>query len=75
MLVATPPREGDTDGVAAKTLLVFGQQDPDGGYAHGKWWRDALGARLEMVPNGGRDILERAWPRVLSHLAPRTLRK
>lgn len=39
------------------------------------WWRDRLNARFEMVPNAGRDILVQKWPRILSHLAPHTLRK
>lgn len=75
VLVSTPPREGAASGGTAKTLLLYGQQDPGGGYAHGTWCRGELGARLEMVPDGGHDILERAWARALSHLAPGTLRK
>ena len=35
----------------------------------------ASARRIEMVPDEGRDILGRIWPRVLSHLAPQTLRK
>jgi hypothetical protein len=28
-----------------------------------------------MVPGAGHDLLARTWPRVLSHLAPGTLRQ
>ena len=50
-------------------------RDSAGGSAQAKWWKDRLGGRFEMVPDAERDILERVWPRVLSHLAPRTLRR
>lgn len=75
--MSTPPLESEAatavDPVQAKTLLLYGMRE-DGG-AEAKWWQKRLGGRFEMVPDGGRDILERVWPRVLSHLAPRTLRK
>ena len=77
VLVSTPPLESEgATAVApaqAKTLLVYGTRE--GGSAEAKWWQQRLGGRIEMVPDGGRDILERVWPRVLSHLAPGTLRK
>ena len=77
VLVATPVPENENalqlDAVQAKTLLLYGS--PDGGHAQATWWQRRLGARIEMVPDEGRDILERVWPRVLSHLAPRALRK
>jgi pimeloyl-ACP methyl ester carboxylesterase len=77
VLVSTPPLEGEpataVDPVEAKTLLLYGTRD--GGNAEAKWWKNRLGGRIEMVPDGGRDILERVWPRVLSHLAPGTLGK
>jgi pimeloyl-ACP methyl ester carboxylesterase len=76
VLVSTPVLEGkDVDAVAAKTLLLYGSKDPAGGHAQANWWRSRLGARIEMVPGGGHDILEHVWPRVLSFLAPRSLRK
>ena len=75
VLVSTPPHESEAavDPVQAKTLLLFGTRE--GGSAEAKWWQTRLGGRIEMVPDGGRDILERVWPRVLSHLAPGTLGK
>ena len=77
VLVSTPVPETDDglelDGVLAKTLLLYGVRD--GGNAQAKWWQQRLGGRREMVPEQGHDILEHVWPRVLSHLAPRTLRK
>ena len=77
VLVSTPPLEGEAatglEPVQAKTLLLYGMRE--GGGAEAKWWQKRLGGRFEMVPDGGRDILERVWPRVLSHLAPGTLRK
>jgi len=76
VLVSTPVLEGsDVEAVSARTLLLYGSKDPAGGHAQANWWRTRLGARIEMVPGGGRDILERVWPRVLSFLAPRSLRK
>jgi pimeloyl-ACP methyl ester carboxylesterase len=64
----------DLDAIRAKTLLLYARDDSDAGYFHGKWWRDQLAARLEIAAGGGDDLLRRLWPRVLSHLAPRTLR-
>jgi pimeloyl-ACP methyl ester carboxylesterase len=77
VLVSTPvPDAADAvpGDVAAKTLLLYGSKDPAGGHAQAKWWKDRLGARIEMVPGAGHDILAQVWPRVLSHLAPRSLR-
>ena len=60
--------------VAAKTLLVFGAADPIGA-AHARWWKDALpDARVEMAPGAGHLVLLPLWGRVLSHLAPGSLR-
>ena len=77
VLVSTPVPEADDvlelDAVRAKALLLHGARD--GGHAEATWWQKRLSARIEMVPGAGRDILERVWPRVLSHLAPRSLRK
>jgi pimeloyl-ACP methyl ester carboxylesterase len=73
VLVATPPLEADVEPVQAKALLLFGMLE--GGSSEAKWWQKRVGGRFEMVPDGGRDILERVWPRVPSFLAPRTLRK
>ena len=71
----TEPTTIDLDSIQAKTLLLFGTQDEAVSPADRNWWRDRLDARLEMVPNEGHDILVLTWPRVLSHLAPHTLRK
>jgi len=59
--------------VSAKTLLLYGSLD--GGQKRATWWKDRLGGRIEMVPGASDDILERVWPRVLSHVAPGSLRK
>ena len=80
VLVSTPfPEEEpdgiDFDGVCAKTLLLFGSDDPQTGSRHGRWWQRRLpNARLEMVPGAGHELLVPMWSRILSHLAPRTTR-
>ena len=57
--------------VSAKTLLLFGNADPRTGSAHARWWKSQLpGARLEMVPGGGHDLLGPMWGRILAHAAP-----
>lgn len=62
--------------VRAKTLIVGGQADPIAGNAHAAWYRRAVpGARMEMVPGAGHLVIVPAWGRVLSHLAPGTLRR
>jgi pimeloyl-ACP methyl ester carboxylesterase len=71
----TEPKTIDLDSIQAKTLLLYGMRDEAVSNADRKWWRDRLNARFEMVPDGGHDILVQAWPRILSHLAPHTLRK
>jgi pimeloyl-ACP methyl ester carboxylesterase len=74
VLVATPPLEdAEPEAVSAKTLLLYGSLD--GGQRRATWWKERLGGRIEMVPGAGDDILERVWPRVLSHVAPGSLRK
>ena len=76
VLVSTPILEHESVGkVTAKTLLLYGSKDQAGGHAQASWWLSRLGARIEMVPGEGHDILERVWPRVLSFLAPHSLRK
>ena len=73
-LVATPPLDdAGPRMVSAKTLLLYGSRD--GGQKRANWWKARLGGRIEMVPGAGDDILERVWPRVLSHVAPGSLRK
>ncbi len=57
--------------VAAKTLLLYGAQDPTAGARHGTWWRKHLpNARLEVVPGAGHLCILTMWARALSHLAP-----
>ena len=74
VLVSTPvPDDTLPPPMTAKVLLLFGSRD--GGNARATWWKRTLGGRIEMVPGEGDDILERVWPRVLSHLAPGALRK
>jgi pimeloyl-ACP methyl ester carboxylesterase len=73
-LVATPPSDDvEPQMVSAKTLLLYGSLD--GGQKRATWWKNRLGGRIEMVPGAGDDILERVWLRVLSHVAPGSLRK
>jgi pimeloyl-ACP methyl ester carboxylesterase len=76
VLVSTHIPEADAfepPAVRAKTLLLYGSRD--GGNARAEWWKSALGGRIEMVPGEGDEILGKVWGRVLSHVAPRTLRK
>ena len=76
VLVATPVPDVDAfeaPVVSAKTLLLYGSRD--GGNARAAWWKSKLDGRIEMIPGEGDDVLAAVWPRVLSHLAPRTLRK
>jgi pimeloyl-ACP methyl ester carboxylesterase len=76
VLVAVPYEpakiEVELSGVTAKTLLLFGAQDPATGSQHGRNWQKALpSARLEMVPDGAHDLVGRMWARILAHVAPR----
>ena len=76
VLVSTPvPGEEASvpSAVIAKTLLLYGSRN--GGNAQARWWQDAVGGRVEMLPGEGRDILGRVWARALSHVAPGSLRK
>jgi pimeloyl-ACP methyl ester carboxylesterase len=75
VLVSAPVPDEPPPPVSARTLLLFGSKDPAGGQRQAVWWRDRLGGRIEMIPGAGADILERVWPRVLSHVAPGALRK
>jgi pimeloyl-ACP methyl ester carboxylesterase len=81
VLIATPIPEDvaalgfDLSAVTAKTLLLYGAQDPRAGTRHGTWWQRRLpDARLEVYPRGDHDLLVPAWSRALSHLAPRCRR-
>jgi pimeloyl-ACP methyl ester carboxylesterase len=59
--------------VQAKTLCLYGSQDPATGSRHGTWWQKNLpNARLEMVPGAGHLLVIPMWHRVLSFLAPRS---
>ncbi|MDP1858364.1 MAG: hypothetical protein Q8K82_06830 [Gemmatimonadaceae bacterium] len=65
----------DPGDIAAKTLLLFGQADPDASSRHARWWKDHIpDSRVEMVPRAGSDIISTMWGRVLSHAAPSSLR-
>ncbi len=76
VLLATPVREAaDVPNIAAKTLLLFGTDDERTGSRAARWWKRQIPhARFEMCPGQGHDLLAARWPRVLSHLAPGTLR-
>jgi len=66
----------DPADVAARTLLVHGAADPVVGAAHARWWKDAVpAARVENSPRTGHLVLLPQWGRVLSHLAPGSLRR
>lgn len=61
----------DLADVHARVLLLYGARDTQTGSAHGRRWQKTLPhARLEMVPDGGAELVERLWPRILSHVAP-----
>jgi pimeloyl-ACP methyl ester carboxylesterase len=61
--------------VQARTLLLYGAQDPAIGPPHGRWWQRRLpDARLEVSPGEGHLLVIPRWGRALSHLAPRRRR-
>lgn len=66
-------------GVTAKTLILNGRDDPDAPAPAARWFKDRLpSARVEIVPETSdpqsRLILADVWERVLSHVAPGTVR-
>jgi pimeloyl-ACP methyl ester carboxylesterase len=62
--------------VAAKTLVVNGQADALAGNAHAAFYSKALpDARVEMFPGAGHLVIIPAWERVLSHVAPGTVKR
>lgn len=75
VLLATPIRDVEVPEVAAKTLLLFGEEDERTGSKAARWWKRQIPhARFEMCPGQAHDLLAAKWPRVLSHLAPGALR-
>jgi pimeloyl-ACP methyl ester carboxylesterase len=65
----------DPGDIGAKVLLLFGQKDPVAPARDARWWKERIpGARVEMVPGAGGDIISTMWGRVLSHAAPGTIR-
>jgi len=76
VLLATPVGdESAVPPVGATTLLLFGTADERTGSKAARWWKKQIPhARIEMRPGLGHDLLAPSWPRVLSHLAPGTLR-
>jgi pimeloyl-ACP methyl ester carboxylesterase len=57
--------------VKARTLLLYGGQDPVAGHRHARWWQTHLPrARIEMSPDAGHLLVIPRWQRALSHLAP-----
>jgi len=64
------------DGVNAKTLIMNGQRVEGAAAAAAAWYRDHLpSARVEMVPDASELSLSAVWGRVLSHVAPGTIRR
>jgi pimeloyl-ACP methyl ester carboxylesterase len=81
LVLCCVPASLDTDldfdprDIRAKTLLLYGQADPDAPFRHARWWKDHIAdARVEMFPGAGGDLSPAMWRRALSHAAPRTLR-
>jgi hypothetical protein len=73
VLVSTPPLEdGEPAAMSAKTLLLYGARD---GGQRRALVEGAARRPHRDGPGAGDDILERVWPRVLSHVAPGSLRK
>jgi pimeloyl-ACP methyl ester carboxylesterase len=65
----------EPEAVEAKTLLLYGSNDPIAGPRHGRWWRERLpDACLEVVPGAGHLLVIPMWSRALSHLAPKRRR-
>jgi pimeloyl-ACP methyl ester carboxylesterase len=61
----------DVAGVSAKTLLIYGADDPVAGPRHGQWYQRHLPqARYEQAPGAGHLVVVPLWSRALSHLAP-----
>jgi pimeloyl-ACP methyl ester carboxylesterase len=77
VLLAAPIREdAEVPEIRAKTLLLFGTEDDRTGSKAARWWKQQIPrARFEMCPGQGHDLLAARWPRVLSHVAPGTLRQ
>ena len=59
VLVSTPvpADEKAPASMTTKVLLLYGARGGDS--AEARWWQNAIGGRIEMVPGEGRDILER----------------
>jgi pimeloyl-ACP methyl ester carboxylesterase len=65
----------EPEAVQAKTLLLYGSQDPLADPRHGRWWQSRLPhASLEVAPRAGHLLIVPMWARVLSYLAPERTR-
>lgn len=61
----------DPADVQARTLLLYGSQDPICANRHAQWWQQSLPhARVEMSPGAGHLLILKRWDRALAHLAP-----
>jgi pimeloyl-ACP methyl ester carboxylesterase len=61
----------EPDAVEAKTLLLYGSQDPIAAPRHGRWWQAQLpDARLEVAHGEGHLLVVPMWSRALEHLVP-----
>lgn len=70
------PPDVDLGRVTARTLLLYGAQDPLAGPRHGKWYQKRLpSARFEQLPDAGHLAAIPMWKRILSHLAPGAKRR
>ncbi len=65
----------DPADVRAETLLLYGEVDPVADGRHAAWWQQALpDAHVETVPGAGHAVIVPMWHRVLTHVAPNSLR-
>ncbi|HET9494380.1 MAG TPA: alpha/beta hydrolase [Chloroflexia bacterium] len=66
----------EPEAVKAKTLLLYGSDDPVAGPRHAQWWKKHIpDSRVEIAPGAGHMLVFPLWERVLSHLAPGAKRR
>jgi pimeloyl-ACP methyl ester carboxylesterase len=66
----------EAQAVKAKTLLLYGSEDPLVGPRHANWWKEQIpDSRVEVAPGAGHMLIFPLWERALSHLAPGAKRR